>query len=96
MRELKVPKDALSNSAALEILRVWIKDEQQGLACRADVWDDPAAWGLLLVDIARQVAHAYGQKRGANPASVLSRIREGLEAEWSAPTDAPLDPPPRD
>lgn len=77
MRELQIPKDALSGSGALEILRVWIKDEQQGLACRADIWDDPAAWDLLLVD-SYAAFNTYGQKRGTNPASVLSRIKEGL------------------
>lgn len=87
MRELQLPKDAVRDSGALEILRVWIKGEHQQLACRADIWEDPAAWGLMLVDIARHIAHAYGEERGTNPASLLSRIKQGPEAEWSAPTD---------
>jgi len=87
MRELQIPQDASNDSGSLEILRVWLKREQQVLACRPDCWDDPAAWGLLLVDIARQIAHGYCQRHGGDPASVLSRIREGLDAEWFAPTD---------
>jgi hypothetical protein len=54
------------------------------------MWQDPAAWGLVLVDLARHSAQAYehdGQKRD----EVLARIRAGFDAEWSAPTDSPKD-----
>lgn len=95
MRELQIPKNANSDSEAFEILRVWIKNEQQGLVCRPDIWADPAAWGLLLVDIARRVALAQCEKHGGSVEAVLSRIREGFDAEWSAPTDTLLDSPPR-
>ena len=87
MRELRLPDNAVKDPRASEILRVWISGETQGFASRPDVWDDPAAWGLLLVDVARQIAHGYCQKHGDDPATVLSRIKAGLDAEWSAPTD---------
>jgi hypothetical protein len=87
MRELRLPNDAIKDPQASEILRVWISGENQGFVSRPDVWDDPAAWGLLLVDVARQIARGYCQKHGGDPKSVLSRIKEGLDAEWLAPTD---------
>ena len=87
MRELRLPNDAIKDPQASEILRVWISGENQGFVSRPDVWDDPAAWGLLLVDVARQIAQGYCQKHGGDPETVLSRIKEGLDAEWLAPTD---------
>lgn len=46
------------------------------------VWSDAAAWGLLLVDIARHVANAVGKESQSDPSIVLSRIRAGMNAEW--------------
>jgi hypothetical protein len=53
-------------------------------------WSDPAAWGLLLVDIARHASLAY-EREGRDRAETLARIREGFDAEWSSPTDEPKD-----
>jgi len=89
MRQLKLPDDVLSSPAAREILRVWVNGDGQGFALQVDVWDDPAAWGLLLVDLSRHVARAFGDKHGEDPAAVLARIREGFDVEWAASTDAP-------
>jgi hypothetical protein len=92
MNELRIPDDALRDPKAREILRVWISRDAQGFASRPDVWSDPAAWGLLLADVARQVARGYSQTHGSDPAVVLSRIRAGLDAEWKHPTDTSTDP----
>ena len=46
------------------------------------------AWGLLLADVARQAANAYGNE-GHNRAEVLARIRQLLDLELSNPTDTP-------
>jgi Domain of unknown function (DUF5076) len=89
MRELQLPRDVIQDPAASEILRVWVKSETQGFVSRPDVWDDPAAWGLLLADLARHLAQGYARERGGDPAVVLSRIKAGLDAEWSFPTDNP-------
>jgi len=43
----------------------------------------------MLVDLARHVANAYEQLRGGSREEMLSRIREGFEAEWTHPTDEP-------
>lgn len=92
MDELRIPDDALSDPAAREILRVWISRGGQGFTFRPDALSDPAAWGLLFVDLARQIAQGYSQEQGSDPAAVLSRIKEGLDAEWKYPTDTPKDP----
>jgi len=52
-------------------------------------WKDAGAWGLLLADIARHAAKAYANK-GQNAAEVLARIQQLMNAEFSGPTDEPI------
>ncbi len=87
MHELTMPHEATDDDKTVEILRVWTRAQKQGFASRPDVWSDPAAWGLLLVDIARQVARGYCEEHGGDPETVLRRIKAGFDAEWAVPTD---------
>ena len=87
---LEWPPIATSNPEAVEILRVWAaRGFGQQITLRI-CWTDPAAWGLLLVDIARHASQAY-QREGHDPKYVLARIREAFDAEWSSPTSAAED-----
>jgi hypothetical protein len=87
--ELEVPPIATSNSQAVEVLRVWaIPGQPQQLTLRI-TWKDAGAWGLLLADVARHAANAYANE-GQNRAEVLARIRQLLDAEFSKPTDNPI------
>jgi len=82
---LDPPAIAVTNSEAVEVLRVWTAPgAPQHLTLRT-CWKDPGAWGLLLVDIARHAARAY-QRDGQDPQQVLGRMRELFDAEWSSPT----------
>lgn len=87
-QELQPPPIAASNPQAIEILRVWAAPGSPQQVALRTAWKDPAAWGLLLVDLARHVARAYEQE-GLLQAATLARIREGFDAEWSSPTDRP-------
>jgi hypothetical protein len=49
-------------------------------------WDDPAAWGLMLADLARHIANAYARE-GKNREESLRTILELLERELEHPTD---------
>lgn len=92
--ELGLPPIAKSNAEAVEILRVWAaRDTGQQVVLRTK-WDDPAAWGLLLADVARHVANAYAGE-GYDREAVLKRIKTAFHAEWDDPTDQPLDITPR-
>ncbi len=86
--DLRVPNNIAADPDAREILRVWASRGDQTFALRPDVWDDPAAWGILLVDVARHVAAGLAAKSGADEQATLARIREGFDVEWEAPTDA--------
>lgn len=87
--ELSIPPAASSDPHAGELVRVWAAANMQHVCLAADIWKDPAAWGLALVDLARHVARAYAQMDGRSEADVLHRIRAGFDAEWSSPTDTP-------
>ena len=51
--------------------------------------DDPAAWGILLVDLARHAASSYEQTSGLDRDAALERIKDGIDAEWNSATDTP-------
>ena len=89
MKELPVPSVVQSDPSAREVARVWVGGGQQHVTLATGLWQDPAAWGVFLVDLAKHVANAYAQGQDRDASEVLGRIREALEAEWHAPTDSP-------
>src|SRR5262245_22291139 len=86
---LNVPPAAANSRAAVEVVRVWVAEGGQHVTLRPEVWEDPAAWGILLVDLARHLARAYHQGAGRPLEETLARIRIGFDAEWGSPTDDP-------
>jgi hypothetical protein len=97
MRDLPIPPIAAADSAAIEIARIGVAGGGQHVSLATQIWDDPAAWGMMLVDLARHVANAYSHTQGKDRSETLARIREGFDAEWESPTDEPkgsvTDPP---
>lgn len=89
IRELEPPPIAKSNPQAAEVLRVWMVPNQEQQVALKTAWQDPAAWGLLLADIARHVVKAYANE-GQNPDEVIKRIRMLWDAEFANPTDMPI------
>src|SRR5271154_3782985 len=90
LQQLAVPPIANSNPKAVEVLRVWaVPGQPQQLTLRP-TWKDAGAWGLMLVDIARHASKAYANE-GHNPAEVLARIRQFMEAEFAKPTDGAVE-----
>lgn len=85
---LDAPALLRTDPAALEFLRAWVSGEQVAVQLRGDLWVDPAAWGVALVDIALAAARSYGRK-GYPLALALERIREGLDAEWEVASSGP-------
>ena len=86
--ELKIPDAAKADSEAVEILRIWVSGGSQHVSLRTGVWDDAAAWGLMLADVARHISNAYAAE-GADREETLRRVIRGFEAEMESPTDEP-------
>jgi hypothetical protein len=84
-----IPEQAKADPAAFEILRVWIAQGDQHVSLRTGVWDDPAAWGILLADITRHIAGAHADSMQWDPAAPVERIKAGFNAELASPTDEP-------
>jgi|SRR3989339_1358256 len=85
--ELEIPPLAAREPEGLEVARIWVAAGKQHVCLRAEAWEDPVAWGLLLVDFAKHVALAYEQCGKGTREHVLARIKQGFDAEWANPTD---------
>lgn len=88
------PPPIAANPKSIEVLRVWAVPGAPQQVTLRPAWKDPAAWGLLLVDIARHASRAYAAD-GQDEKKVLARIRAGFDAEWGNPTDVPKTLTPR-
>ncbi|HTK85619.1 MAG TPA: DUF5076 domain-containing protein [Patescibacteria group bacterium] len=86
-QRLDPPPGVKTLPQAAEVLSVWAAPEQAQQVTLRTTWEDPAAWGLMLVDIARHAARAYGME-GRSEVETLARIKQFFDAEWSHPTDA--------
>jgi len=85
---LPIPAAASRDPRSLEVLRVWIANGEQHVALAFGMWEDPAAWGLLLADLARHIAEAHAQNdEGIDAEDFLEQLRSGFEAEMDAPGD---------
>src|SRR5262245_40744992 len=87
--QLQIPTAAKGDRKSFEVLRIWIANNEQHVALRTGVWSDPAAWGIMLADLARHAAISYEQDAGPDRLDALSRIKAALNAELSSPTDTP-------
>jgi len=85
-RELPIPPRASAAKEASEILRAWINDGALEVSLLR-VWDEPDAWGILLVDLARHASRAFATEGICSEASAMRRIRDMFDAEWDRPSD---------
>ncbi|HEY4283471.1 MAG TPA: DUF5076 domain-containing protein [Chthoniobacterales bacterium] len=84
--QLPIPTAATRDPQSFEIIRVWIAEKGQHVSLRSKVWEDPAAWGLMLADLARHIVNAHNQPLNSE---MLQRIRAAFDAELASPTDSP-------
>lgn len=84
--ELVVPSGVKSDPEAKELVRVWAAHDQQFVSISADAWEDPAAWGIMLADLARHISNYYCSERGMDKDEVLMRIKALIDAELQIPT----------
>jgi hypothetical protein len=81
---LQVPP-AAQDKDGLEVLRAAVIEGGLHVTLRR-AFDDPQAWGVLLADVAHQVARVYGQQGGDKDA-VIAKIRTAFAAEMDAPAN---------
>jgi len=84
------PPALASDKSAREVLRMWVRPEWSRMQVALSTnHPDPAVWGIALVDIARHVAKAYELAGTVPENEALRRIKQLIDAEWTAPTDMP-------
>ena len=86
--QLLIPEGAKRDPKSFELVRVWVAENNQHVSLRAGVWKDPAAWGIMLADLARHIANSYEQDAALDRVKTLQRIKAAFDAEM-APTDHP-------
>jgi hypothetical protein len=85
--QLLIPGAAKTDQNSLEVIRVWVANQNQHFTLRVGLWDDPAAWGLLLADLARNVAKSYEQDAALDAKATLDRIKSAFNVELDDPTE---------
>jgi hypothetical protein len=86
--ELAPPPAAAADAKSFEIARIWVADDAQYVALRLDVWPDPAAWGVVLAELARHAAFAYQRRDGHDFEDALERLLVGFHSEIEALGDS--------
>jgi Domain of unknown function (DUF5076) len=87
---LNIPPVAQRDKKSFEVFRVWVAEEGQHVSIRCGAWEDPLAWGVVLADLARHIAHAHSlHSEGVDEEVFLERLLEGFSAEIDTPADEP-------
>ncbi len=74
--ELPIPGPASNDMRARELVRVWAAEGAQHVSLATGLWEDPANWGIMLVDLAKHLARAYEQSVGTSYNVALQRLKE--------------------
>jgi hypothetical protein len=85
-KEQPIPPDVAGRGDAVEVLRAFVVDHGLSISFMR-AFDDPAMWGMLLVDIARHAARAFEREGVLSAEAALEAIREMFEMEIASPTD---------
>jgi hypothetical protein len=88
-RELPIPPAAERDTNAMELARVWAAGGRQHVTLATGLWNDPASWGIMLVDLARHIAAAYQRTQELDLNETLNRVKGGFDAEWKSATEKP-------
>ena len=80
--ELPVPGPAIEDKDAREVLRLWAAGGKPRISIDTECCEDPGAWGIVLVDMARHIAVACELSGKMKGPAVLDQIRQTFVANW--------------
>ena len=86
--QLLIPEAAQSDAKSFDLLRVWVAHNDQHVSLRTGVWDDPAAWGLMLADLAKHIVSSYGQHVPLDRLNTLKRLKAAFDVELQSSMNA--------
>ncbi|HEV7957225.1 MAG TPA: DUF5076 domain-containing protein [Marisediminicola sp.] len=90
MPDLPTPAFDPTAAGVVEILRVWTTSAGERVVLRVDTLE-PAAWGILLVDIGKHVAHAYARAGTHSANDAFAQLLATFIAEIGNATDSPSE-----
>ena len=82
---LQPPPNA-REKGGIEVLRAAVIDGGLHVTLRR-AFDDPQAWGVLLADVARQVARVYEQQGERAEGEVITTIRKAFDSQMNTPSN---------
>ena len=80
------PPPSANEKGGIEVLRAAVIDGGLHVTLRR-AFDDPQAWGVLLADVARQVARVYAQQAERAEDDVIATIQKAFDTEIAAPAN---------
>lgn len=92
MNERPIPEAAVRDKNAVEMLRVWIAEQQLQSSIKVGMyWEtmnipEGRAWGMILADVTRHIATALESRYSADRDKVIKEIRDSYLSELGNPT----------
>ena len=81
-KQLGIPRVATEDAASFELLRVWVANQAQQITLRPGIWQDPAAWGVMLADLARNIVQVHVENdEDMDAEGFLAALLEGFDGE---------------
>jgi hypothetical protein len=77
------------DSDGIEVLRAAVIDGGLHVTLRR-AFNDPQAWGVLLADVARQVARVYQEQGERSQDETIASIRKAFDQQIKIPSNAGL------
>lgn len=85
--QLGIPAEPLGDTDAYELARIWASDGHQYFVLNVAPEAEPAAWGIMALDLMKHAARAYQQLDGRSKEDYYKRILAGFMAEMQNPTE---------
>jgi len=91
MRTLVIPPAAQRDEDAIQMLSAWIAEKGLHCTLNVGVWHaegrpEAPAWGILLADVVRHIAHAIQEEQGVDAPASIQQITQALLQELDEPT----------
>lgn len=87
VNQLGIPAEPLADADAYELARIWSSDGHQYFVLHVAPEADPAAWGIMALDLMKHAARAYQQLDGNSKEDHYKRILAGFMVEMQNPTE---------
>lgn len=80
MKELTISDISQLSPNTVELVRIWMSDNKPTFVISGKMFKDTAAWGLIIMDLAKHISRAAAQS-GQDEKHVFERIMAGFDAE---------------